>query len=85
VKHGEGGSVEQLRKRRPQLFQDPLLGDLRSKDWSEKRLVRSPLAGEDLYITEEVFKEYSDSANRFVNEIAVHFEVHGDANYPHSG
>jgi hypothetical protein len=85
IKHGEGGSAEQLRKRRPQLFHDPLLGDLKCKDGSEKRLVRSPLAGEDLYITEEVFKEYSESANRFVNEIAVHFEMHGDVNYPRSG
>ena len=85
VKHGEGGSAEQLRERRPQLFQDPLLDDLRSKDCGEKRLVRNPLAGEDLYITEEVFKEYSESANRFVDEIAVHFEMQGDANYPHSG
>jgi hypothetical protein len=85
VKHGEGGSAEQLRERRPQLFQDPLLDDPRNRDCGEKRLVRNPLAGEDLYITEEVFKEYSESANGFVNEIAVHFEMHGDANYPHGG
>ena len=82
VKHGEGGSAQKLRERRPELFQDPILGELSPRDWTEKQPVRNPLAGEDLYITEEVFKEYSESANGFVSEIAEHFEEHGEHSYP---
>jgi hypothetical protein len=83
TKHGEGDSAQQLRDRRPQLLQDPVLGELLPKEWNKETTVRIPLAGEDLYITEGVFQEYSQAVNGFVDAIAAHFEHQGEETYPH--
>ena len=41
-----------------------------------------PLAGDDLYITEEFFQQYSQAANRFLLDIVNYFDAHGDEYYP---
>lgn len=82
VKHAEGGSARQLRDRRPELFQDPIIRALLPDARGSKLPLSSPLAG-DLYVTEEIFREYSDAAKRFLKELIRYFEEHGDDSYPH--
>lgn len=85
VKHAECRDAEKLRKKRPELFQDPVIRAL-LPDASGSKLhllpLSSPLAG-DLYVTEKIFQEYSDAAKRFLKELIGYFEEHGDDVYPH--
>jgi hypothetical protein len=83
VKHGEGSSATQLRQLRPDLFEDPRVRELLPqfpKMYTSPSL-RRPLAGEDLYVTPELFTEYSEATNRFVAEVAEYFENHGQEHY----
>lgn len=82
VKHGEGPSAKKLRERRPELFQDPILGRLLPGERLLTQPLRLPLGGEDLYITEEHFEQYSQTAERLVTEIIDHFEDHSSHLYP---
>jgi hypothetical protein len=83
VKHGEGGSAIELRKLRPDLFENPRQSEL-LPDFPQtytQQSLRLPMAGEDLYVTEEVFTEYSEAANRFISEIAEYFTAHCDNHF----
>lgn len=80
VKHGEGSSANELRKLRPDLFENPSQRELLS-DFPQMytaQSLRLPMAGEDLYVTEEVFIEYSEAVNRFITEIAKYFTAQSD-------
>lgn len=80
VKHGEGSSAKNLRAQRPELLCHPALRgiDPTPRPWP----IQSPLAGEDLYVTEEIFQAYSQAANQFIGEIAKHFEERAEEYYP---
>lgn len=83
VKHGEGNSAEQLRAIRPDLFQNPDLSEF-LRDFPgmcTAQAVRLPLAGEDIFVTAEVFSEFSAAANSLFAEIADHFVAHEDEHY----
>lgn len=83
VKHAEGGSAEELRNIRPQLFQHPAIRKLLpEEDFRIALPVDLPLAGEGLYVSEEFFRGYSEAASRFFESIANYFDQHGDAYYP---
>ena len=84
VKHAEGGSAQRLRELRPELFQNPSLRDL-FPDFPFMHTapsLRLPLAGDDFYVTDERFSEYREAANRFLEEIAEHFEANAEDLYP---
>ncbi len=85
VKHAEGASARQLRERRPELFEHPPI----RRAWPEAPVMemplRLPLAGDDLYVTEDRFREYHRAAVRFVQDIANHFEQHDNECYPWGG
>lgn len=83
VKHGEGNSAARLRDMRPDLFQNPALREL-SRNLPEiytAPTVRLPLAGEDIFVTSEVFSEFSEAANSFFAEIAEYFIAHEEEQY----
>jgi len=83
VKHGEGKSAVELRTIRPDLFQNPHLSEF-FRDFPEMnmaQLVRLPLAGEDIFVTAEVFSEFSEAANSWFAEIAEYFVAHKDEHY----
>lgn len=64
VKHGEGGSAQQLRSIRPDLFNDPSIKDL----WPDAKPginFYMPLAGEDLFVTIDDIGNYKDSLVEF--------------------
>lgn len=58
AKHAEGTSCAELRCLRPDLFCDPTFAQIYQgmgiKDYFENRQVSAPLAGEDLYVSEEI-------------------------------
>jgi hypothetical protein len=74
TKHGEGGSEQDLRKVRPELFISPYrakMGFTDVKDVNDS--LRLPLAGDGLFITEEIFAEYSSAGYDMVRAILSHF------------
>lgn len=80
AKHGSGSSAKQLRKLRPDLFEDPRLRDL-MPDMPELYTithVRLPLAGQDLFVSDDIFAAYGEAAFELINEIAQHFEARSD-------
>ena len=80
AKHGSGSSAKRLRELRPDLFQDPRLRDL-MPDMPELYTtthVRLPLAGQDLFVSDDIFAAYGAAAFEFISEIAQHFEANGD-------
>ena len=83
VKHAEGKSAEELREIRPESFQHPDTKHMWLNDSSQVTLpVRMPLAGDDLYVTEELCFRYSQAANQFFMDVAAHFETHADHYFP---
>lgn len=87
VKHGEGSSAEELRVIRPDLFQNPDLHEL-ARDFPKiytAEAVKLPLAGQDIFVTTEVFSEFSSAANSLFAEIAEYFIAHKEEHYPVGG
>ena len=83
AKHGHGASSRQLRKLRPDLFQDPELRELLPdfpEMWSAAH-VRLPLAGQDFFVSDEAFAEYGAAAFELVNELSQHFEARADEHF----
>jgi len=88
VKHAEGSTERQLherqllRERRPQLFEHPLTRRLGPDAPRIERPLRQPLAGEDLYVTDDLFGEYATAVVGFFQALAEHFDTHGKEQYP---
>jgi hypothetical protein len=85
VKHAEGKSATDLRQRRPEFFRHPIDRKLlpnETQSVSFVRPVRSPLSGEDLYITEEAFQEFAQAAERFLRDVVNYFEAHDSDYFP---
>ena len=84
AKHAEGSSSNELRKLRPDLFSDPALYGMFPgtgfQDFLASRSVTAPLAGEGLFVTEDILKNYSEGVERFFHQVAVHFDQR-DAEY----
>ncbi len=84
IKHGEGKSAVELRNIRPDIFQNPNLcmpmQDL-LKVCTTILHERRPMAGEDIFVTNEIFAEFSQAVNSFVAEIAEYFDAHQDEHY----
>lgn len=45
------------------------------------RSVRSPLAGEGIFVTDVVFREFSHAVNSLVEAVAEHFVTHSEHRY----
>jgi hypothetical protein len=43
--------------------------------------VVAPMAGEDLFVTEDLLKKYAEAAESFFREIAAYFEAHENEYY----
>ncbi len=82
VKHGRGGSEAELRPLRPALFQNPALVEMGFRGTHLTHEPLLPLAGDGLFVTEEVFAEYAATVNDFVMEIVRHFEANARKSYP---
>jgi len=70
---------------RPEVFRNPLLGKT-GRTWTlSDHPLRLPLAGEDLFVTEEMFSEYATTALDFVRAIIARFEHNAGRGYPCGG
>ncbi len=85
IKHGEGSSSRQLKAQRPELFCDPsFMGafpDIRFPDYLLRKTVAVPLAGDDVFVTEDLLKHYAEGVESFFGEIAHNFAAHADEDY----
>lgn len=83
VKHADGGSAQELRSRREELFRSPTLDKLRlpTPDYNQWP-IRSPLAGEDLFVTEQIFAEYANATHDFVVGVIAHFQENAGKGFP---
>ena len=62
TKHAEGNSADQLRKLRPDLFTYPTFRKL--PPWGVM-VVRRPIAGEGIFVTEDEFKSFASAVRDF--------------------
>jgi hypothetical protein len=81
TKHGEGPSAEELRKIRPELFQNPALRRDPILPIVHFRL-QSPLGGDGLYVTPEDFSRYEKTANAIFDFVIEQFSKNGEAYFP---
>lgn len=85
VKHGEGPAARRLRELRPDLFIDPRLAQFglgHLGHVSATRRLSTPLAGDDLFVTREVFDEYTQSVVSLLQGVKEYFLLHRDDQYP---
>lgn len=79
VKHGDGSAVESLKRRRPALFTHPANrqwyteAGMDAMEMVQYHKVYQPLAGDDLYVTDEEIVEFFDAAEAFWEQIARDF------------
>jgi hypothetical protein len=85
AKHAEGKSSGDLRNIRPQLFCDPALANVYKgigiDNYFVSRPISAPLAGEDLFVSEDLLKEYAEGVETFFGHIAAYFDAHEDEYY----
>jgi hypothetical protein len=87
VKHGKGPACDKLKELRPELFTDPafakFLGGMGvdPKEDLQQKVVEAPLAGDDLFVTEDGLRKYAEGAESFFLEIADHFTAHAETFY----
>jgi hypothetical protein len=85
AKHAEGKSSGDLRNIRPDLFCDPALVNVYKgigiDDYFVNRPISAPLAGEDLFVSEDLLKQYAEGGETFFRDIAAHFDAHEDEYY----
>ena len=86
VKHAEGGSAKQLRGLRPDLFQNPAFAHIRAEmgaRWLDRQeSLATPLAGEDLFVTEDDLRNYSAAAVALFEGIVEFCEARRDDRFP---
>ena len=78
VKHGEGPATRKLRTLRPDLFIDPSVANFAPEFGKERFIekdVAAPMAGEDMFVTEDILREYADGAKSFFQEVADYFKA----------
>ncbi len=86
VKHAEGGSAKQLRELRPDLFQNPAFAHIRAEmgaSWFDRQEpLAMPLAGEDLFVTEDDLRNYSTAGAALFEGIVEFCEARRDDRFP---
>jgi hypothetical protein len=89
VKHADGGSARQLREIRPDLFENPAFAHILAEigamgdRWVERQTPLSrPLAGEDLFVTEDDMRAYTAAARSLFEGIVEFCEERKDDRFP---
>jgi hypothetical protein len=77
VKHAEGDSAAKLRKRRPQLYADPSIAKAGLNDLGIPQTIFMPLAGQDIYVTQDDLARYSSAIASFWKEFGEAVFAHG--------
>jgi hypothetical protein len=72
IKHAEGGAASELKQLRPDLFEMPSFRNHpEAKIKGEQLEVYRPLLGEDLYLTLDDFKQYTQIIKKFWEELYI--------------
>ena len=80
IKHGAGGSANQLAKLRPDLFLNPVLAQLGGEKGDDEKSRRAaarassfivPLAGDHLYVSEHDLSEWADAVLAYWEELSA--------------
>ncbi len=80
VKHGEGGSADELRSIRPELCFEPFPAEYYEHLGidTNARIAgagsAAPLAGDDFFVTEKILREYAEATLQFFSEVAAALE-----------
>lgn len=85
VKHGEGSAARRLRELRSDLFVDPRLAQFglgHLGHMPSTRRLSTPLAGDGLFVTPEVFEDYTLAVVSFLQRVKDHFLLHQADQYP---
>jgi hypothetical protein len=86
VKHAEGRSAQQLRELRADLFQNPAFAHIRAEmggRWLDRQEpLAMPLAGEDLFVTENDLQAYATAARSLFEDIVAFCEARRDDYFP---
>jgi hypothetical protein len=83
VKHADGGSARELRGKREELFRNPIVESMNLATPNYDRWpLRSPLTGEDLFVTEQIFAEYANAAHNFMAAVVAYFQQNAGKGYP---
>ena len=81
IKHGAGPAATQLAGLRPDLFQDPILAKVgwprTNKERAQERAAAlvAPLAGDDLYVTEDDLTSWCDATKEYWLQVATSLEA----------
>lgn len=73
IKHAEGTSANELRKKRPDMFKHPILRSKPEMDLihSATPRVYMPMAGDDIFVIQDDLSEYENALVGFWNEFIV--------------
>lgn len=71
IKHADGPSAYELRNLRPDLFVHPALREDKRVIPPTHLPIYLPLAGQDLFVTEDDLREYFNAVRQFWNEMTV--------------
>ena len=83
AKHAEGESEQELRQLRPALVVHPVAAGMSlSSAGGFVESLRLPLAGEGLFVTEEVFGAYATAVYDFTRAILAHLRQNYATLYP---
>lgn len=70
VKHADGASADELKLRRPDLFEHPDLKEFTLSTFNHVPRVYTPLSGDDVYVTIEELRAYCTALVEFWSELA---------------
>lgn len=82
TKHAEGGSADELRIMRPDLFQNPLIRTVDPGTPMLHTTLSLPLGGDGLYVTADDFRAYAKAATELFDWLVVQFERSGEQYFP---
>lgn len=86
VKHAEGRSAKQLMELPPDLFQNPAVSHIRAEmgasGFERQEPLAMPLAGEDLFVTEDDLRNYAAAAVALFEGVVVFCEARREDRFP---
>ncbi len=76
IKHGEGKSSQDLCRIAPELFESPVIKDLKGLGLGRGKArtsatIYTPLLGDDIYVTQDHIRSYESALKEFWNELGL--------------
>jgi len=55
--------------------------DIEFREYFLNKTVAAPLAGDDVFVTEDLLEQYAEGVESFFREVAEHFAAHAAEDY----